>query len=182
MNRRALLVSVLILAGLLVYAWVAVRDDERERVERWQEGERIFTAARETVDSLEISGRGREIRFEHGAGGWEAPPGEEAVRAEQVPEVLYSWSLARFLVYVDEEPENLSGYGLDPPRYRLVATTEGGARHTLSLGADSSLATALGTYVLVDDRPEVVLLEAGIWNLISEIDLALGFEPETPEP
>ena len=135
-----------------------------------------------SIDSVEIEGRGRQRRFRRGAEGWVALGGEGAEVTEQVAEVLYNWSLIRFLVYVDEEPEKLSNYGLDPPRYRLVATAEGGERHTLVLGEDSRLATALGAYALVDDRPQVVLLEAGVWALIDEIDLALGFEPESPEP
>ena len=182
MNRRVLLAALLILAGLLVYAWFAVQKDARKLAERWQEGERVFSVARESIDSVEIEGRGRHLRFRRGAEGWEALGGEGAEVTEQVPEVLYDWSLLRFLVYVDEEPENLSNYGLDPPRYRLEATAEGGGHHTLALGEDSTLATALGAYALVDDRPQVVLLEAGVWALIDEIDLALGFEPESREP
>jgi hypothetical protein len=178
MNRRALLIALLLLAGLLVYAWFALKGDARELEERWQEGERVFAVPRETVESLEVRGRGLVARYRRGTEGWEMAEGGGADRPEQAPEVLYSWSLLRFLVYVDEDPANLASFGLDPPRYRVEATTRDGGRHTLSLGSDSTLATALGTYVLVDDRPEVLLLEAGAWSLAEELDLALGLDPE----
>jgi hypothetical protein len=175
MSRRTLILALLVLLALAVYAWISLRQEEQARAGRFEQGDRVFSAARESLESLELGGPdGRRAEFRRGEGGWEAVGAGAEVPADRVPEVLYAWSMVRFLIYVEEEPGDLSPYGLEPPRYRLAATSRDGVRHALTIGSDSTLSTALGTYARVDDIPAVVVLDVAIWSLIEELEVAFG--------
>ena len=78
---------------------------------------------------------------------------------------LQSIQFSRVREFVDENPDSLKFYGLDPPKLKLILESEKGQIHTLSLGNPKE---EKGYFCKINDSKNIVLADARLFATLSQ--------------
>ena len=78
---------------------------------------------------------------------------------------LQSIQFSRVREFVDENPDSLKPYGLDPPKLKLILESEKGQIHTLSLGNPKE---EKGYFCKINDSKNIVLADAKLFDTLSQ--------------
>ncbi len=109
---------------------------------------------------------GEDIVIEHPQEGkWDAvglPPGKTSF--VKLMELLVLLKKGEIKAFVDEDPQDLEGYGLDRPRVELVFTDDKGAKHTLLFGKRDKVRR--GFFAKRGSQKFVFVLEEEVMNRI----------------
>ena len=78
---------------------------------------------------------------------------------------LQSIQFSRVREFVDENPDSLKPYGLNPPKLKLILESEKGEIHTLSLGNPKE---ENGYFCKINDSKNIVLADARLFATLSQ--------------
>ena len=78
---------------------------------------------------------------------------------------LQSIQFSRVREFVDENPDSLKSYGLNPPKLKLILESEKGQIHTLSLGNPKE---EKGYFCKINDSKNIVLADARLFATLSQ--------------
>ena len=120
------------------------------------------------VDKLEVNTNGQSIRAELPMQGkWEITrPIKTRADVVKIMELLSKLSEGEIKAFIEEEPRDLTLYGLNPPKAELSLSTGGDNKGvTILLFGDKDIKKR-GIYVKYKDAPNVFLLEEDVWDIV----------------
>jgi len=155
---------VLIFLGSYYYYFEVARKERLEEARK--EAKRLFDVSREDIQALELTGKSRDdLRLERD-GQWKIvkPVATEADEASLSGflGILASLSMDRS---VEESPESLEPFGLEPPVLR-IRFQQGDRWHEILLGDENPLKD--GRYGRMDNDTSVFLVARSDWNILDK--------------
>lgn len=164
MNLRftfSLLFLFIVIGGLVAVTQVLRTTDEIETRER------LYRISSSELVQIDIKAKQNEITFEKKDNDWFIQESEtsEEVKVDQerwggVPFLVGGPQVVRDLPEDEDEPRDLSEYGLAPPEHRIVLTLLGGRIVEVQLGAETP--TKDGVYVKLSDSTDLFVVH-GSW-------------------
>lgn len=104
------------------------------------------------VQGFQIERPGDVVSVERKDGSWKISPGDFAADSNTVRTYLSSMRTVRAVEFPDDQPGDLSVYGLDSPRLRVRIRLSGSEERTIEFGDELANKSS---YVRVGDRPGV---------------------------
>ena len=155
MQRVTLLVLTILALGLGAFVYFYEIRGKPEPGAEQDSRTRLFDIDKDSVDRVEVENERGTFVFTRDGGGW-LLDGTPPVPADStaVEDVVFALNALR-VDQVLEEPEDLSVYGLDTPRFE-VTVSSGAEHHRLVVGDDTPFGGK--TYVLAGDDPAVKLV------------------------
>jgi hypothetical protein len=164
MNLRftfSLLFLFIVIGGLVAVTQVLRTSDEIETRER------LYRISSSELVQIDIKSKQNEITFEKKDGDWfiQASEAIEEVEVDQerwggVPFLLGGPQVVRNLPEDEDDPRDLSEYGLAPPEHRIMMTLLGGRVVEVHLGVETP--TKDGVYVKLSDAGDLFVVH-GSW-------------------
>lgn len=156
-RRTALLALLVALVGGF-YWWYEVQGS-KSRHEAAEERLRVLKIEPQAVSAVALKREGLELRAVRRDGRWVlTKPIETGADQEAVNRLLKEASRAKRISVIEEKPQDLKPYGLDPPRLHIVLSSEEGAS-AVDIGSRSP--TGRGVYAVAGPSGPVVLIERG---------------------
>lgn len=133
-----------------------------------------------SIQRIQIIREEKSLEFKKTGAVWEISGGIRAQGdKDAIMNFLQSVQFSRVREFVDENPDSLKPYGLNPPKLKLVL--ENDETHTLSLG---NLKEGKGYFAQINDSKNIVLIDTRLFETLSQKTVAfldkklLEFEEE----
>lgn len=169
-SRRVVFLGLL--AGLLGgYTYVTTPEHKPLTTQNQQQkAERpVFDFNPEKVTEVEVFFDGQRLVGRRTAEGWKRDQSGEPLPSTVVDDFLVALTRLVDLGSVESKPEELSEYGLKPPKTQIAVQVEGVEPQTLALGKHNPVNTSL--YALVNQSQQVILVGSVIsWDLRKLMD------------
>lgn len=119
-----------------------------------------------SIQRIQIIREKNPLEFKKTADTWELS-GDIRARGDKdaVMNFLQSIQFSRVREFVDESPDSLEPYGLNPPKLKLVLENEKGETHTLALG---NLKEGKGYFSKINDSKNIVLADSQLFEKLSQ--------------
>lgn len=108
-------------------------------------------------DSLEFKSNGEKWRV---SGDIEAQGDKSSIM-----KFLQSIQLSRVREFINETPDSLKPYGLNPPRLKLILENDSGTAHTLTVGNAKG---DKGYFGKINDSANIILVEPALFDTLSK--------------
>jgi len=162
MKFKNTLILGLIFVALLAYVYFYEIKGGKKREEQREKASRVLVFEKEDVTKLSIERGDQAIRCEKTNDHWKiTSPVETEGDRYSIEGVISSVRNAKIERVVAEQPEDLSGYGLDPPRSKIILTFKDGNSDTLFVGEKNPTGTY--AFVRVNDDPRVLLGSSSLY-------------------
>ncbi len=169
-SRRVMMLGLL--AGLLGgYTYMTTPEQKTPATQtQQQKAERpVFDFNPEKVTQVDVVFDGQHLVGKRTAEGWKREQSGEPLPSTVVDDFLTSLTHLVDLGRVESKPEELSEYGLKPPKTQIAVQVEGAEPQTLTLGKHNPVNTSL--YALVNQSQQVILIGSVIsWDLRKLMD------------
>ena len=169
-SRRVVVLGLL--AGLLGgYTYVTTPEQKTPVTQsQQQKAERqVFDFNPEKVTQVDVVFDGQHLIGKRTPEGWKRDQSGEPLPSTVVDDFLVSLTRLVDLGSVEGKPEELSEYGLKPPKTQIAVQVEGAEPQTLALGKHNPVNTSL--YALVNKSQQVILVGSVIsWDLRKLMD------------
>jgi hypothetical protein len=169
-SRRVIVLGLL--AGLLGgYTYVTTPEQKTLATQaQQQKTERpVFDFNPEKVTQLDVVFDGQHLVGRRTPEGWKREQSGEPLPSTVVDDFLAALTHLVDLGGVEGKPEELSEYGLKPPKTHIAVQVEGAGTQTLALGKHNPVNTSL--YALVNQSQQVILVGSVIsWDLRKLMD------------
>ena len=119
-----------------------------------------------SIQRIQILREGNPLEFKKTGEAWEIS-GDIRARGNKdaIMNFLQSIQFSRVREFVDEKPDSLESYGLNPPALKLTLENEKGETHTLSIGHPKE---GKGYFSKVNDSKNIVLADTRIFETLSQ--------------
>jgi hypothetical protein len=181
-SRRVVTLGVL---ALLLGGYTYVTTPEQKLLAtqtRPQQKERpIFEFNPERVSQLDVLFDGQRLSGKRTPEGWKRGQDGEPLPSAVVDDFLAALVRLVDLGDVEGKPEELSEYGLKPPKTQISVQVEGVGTQTLALGKHNPVSTSL--YALVNQSQQVILVGSVVsWDLRKLMDAVKSLEAVQQTP
>lgn len=151
-----------------VYRVVADARAEADRDEYYFREKKIVYFKPFEVDKIEVAVNGQAMRAELPMQGrWEiTKPIKTRADVVKIMELLSNLSDGEVKAFIDEEPKDLSLYGLNPPKAELSIWESGDKDNATTLLFGDKDIKKRGVYAKHRDAPNVFLLEEDLWDIV----------------
>lgn len=175
-SRRVMVLGVLaLLLGGYTYLTTPTQNRLTTQTQQQKQERRIFEFSAEKITKLEVVFDGQHLVGKRTAEGWQREHNGEPLPSAVVDDFLASLTSLVDLGNVEGKPEELSEYGLKPPKTHISLHVEGAGTQTLVLGKHNPVNTSL--YALVNQSQQVILVGSVIsWDLRKLMDAAKSLE------
>jgi len=165
MQTKPVLLLLVLALGLGAYVYFYEIQGAEKREEAKDAEKQLFNLASSDLKSLQVENDNGLFVFERRNDlWWLTKPLETEADSNGLDDVLFALNHMRFSKVVDENPSDLSAFGLDAPRYRVTATTNEGTQ-SLSVGDQAPIGREV--YIGRSDDTRVFLTKTAF-------DLKLG--------
>ena len=175
-SRRVMILGVLALL-LGGYTYVTTPEQKLPAAHaRQQQKERpIFEFHPEKVSQLDVIFDGQHLVGKRTPEGWQQAQSGEPLPSAVVDDFLAALVRLVDLGGVEGKPEDLSDYGLKPPKTQISVQVDGAGTQTLALGKHNPVSTSL--YALVNQSQNVILVGSIVsWDLRKLMDAVKSLE------
>jgi hypothetical protein len=180
-SRRVMILGVLaLLLGGYTYTTTPKQTRFASQTQQKQEHP-IFAFNSEKITQLDIVFDGQQLTGKRTPEGWKREQSGEPLPSAVVDDFLTALTKLVDLGSVEGKPEELSEFGLKPPKTSITVHVEGTEPQTLALGKHNPVNTSL--YALVNQSQQVILVGSVIsWDLRKLMDAVKSLEatPQTP--
>jgi hypothetical protein len=181
-SRRVMILGVLaLLLGGYTYTTTPKQNRLASQTPQQKQEHPIFEFNSEKITQLDIVFDGQQLSGKRTPEGWKREQSGEPLPSAVVDDFLTALTKLVDLGGVEGKPEELSEFGLKPPKTHITVHVEGTGPQTLALGKHNPANTSL--YALVNQSPQVILVGSVIsWDLRKLMDAVKSLEatPQTP--
>jgi hypothetical protein len=180
-SRRVMILGVLALL-LGGYTYTTTPKQNRLASQTQQQQERpIFEFSAEKITQFDVVFDGQQLSGKRTPEGWKREQSGELLPSAIVDDFLTALTKLVDLGGVEGQPEELSEFGLKPPKTHITVHVEGAGPQTLALGKHNPVNTSL--YALVNQSPQVILVGSVIsWDLRKLMDAVKSLEAAQQTP
>jgi hypothetical protein len=158
--RAGPVIAVLLLAGLVLYAWRSEFHDAAGKKKAEETKDRALPFERDTLRAFTVTSVGRSIHVQKEGENWTiTDPAVGAADKEAVEGVLSSLEFARVERRLGADADR-KAFGLDPALLQIKIETAGGPDRALLLGQTNPIGGAY--YAVLPDGREVGLVSASV--------------------
>ena len=161
-----------LLAGLLGgYTYITTPEQKTPVTQTQQQKSEhpVFDFNPEKVTQVDVVFDGQHLIGKRTPEGWRHDQSGEPLPSAMVDDFLVSLARLVDLGSVEGKPEELSEYGLKPPKTQITVQVEGAEPQSLALGKHNPVNTSL--YALVNQSQQVILVGSVIsWDLRKLMD------------
>ena len=181
-SRRVMILGVLaLLLGGYTYTTTPKQNRLASQTQQQKQEHPIFEFSSEKITQLDIVFDGQQLIGKRTPEGWKREQSGEPLPSAVVDDFLTSLTNLVDLGNVEGKPEELSEYGLKPPKTHISVQVEGTGPQTLALGKHNPVNTSL--YALVNQSPQVILVGSVIsWDLRKLMDAVKSLEAAQQTP
>lgn len=181
-SRRVAILGVLaLLLGGYTYVTTPERKLLSSQAQQQKQERPIFEFNPEKITQLDVVFDGQHLVGKRTPEGWKREQSEEPLPSAVVDDFLTALARLVDLGDVESKPEELSEYGLKPPKTQISVHVEGGGTQTLALGNHNPVNTSL--YALVNQSQQVILVGSVIsWDLRKLMDAVKSLEAVQQTP
>lgn len=181
-SRRVVILGVLALfLGGYTYVTTPERKLLASQTQQQKQERPVFEFDPEKITQLDVVFDGQHLVGKRTAEGWKREQSEEPLPSAVVDDFLVALSRLVNLGDIEGKPEELSEYGLKPPKTQISVHVEGGGTQTLALGKHNPVNTSL--YALVNQSQQVILVGSVIsWDLRKLMDAVKSLEAAQQMP
>lgn len=160
------ILPTLIALGAFILVFAYYQYFQKEKLAKEDQKTHIWQEDQNKITEIEISGENQAIKIKRKGSTWDiASPIEYPANSYTIDTILSNFSSPEVNGLVEENPKDLSIYGLDPPVKNITLTTDEGVSRALSLGYSAPLGK--GYYVLDQDTKKVYTMAASLWSEVS---------------
>jgi len=164
------ILPTLIALGLFISVFSYYQYFQKEKASEEAKENLIWQEDQNKITEINIIGENTSITIKRNGTTWDiTSPIEYPANSYTIETMLSRFSSPKSNGFVEEEPEDLSVYGLNTPAKSITLTDDTGNSKTLSLGNTAPL--GMGYYVLDKDTKKVYTMDASLWD---EIDLEVN--------
>ena len=181
-SRRVMFLGALaLLLGGYTYVTTPTQTRLASQTQQGKQERPIFEFSAEKIRQIDIIFDEQHLIGKRTSEGWKREQSGEPLPSTIVDDFLTSLTSLVDLGNVEGKPEDLSEYGLKPPKTQISLQVEGAGSQTLILGKHNPVNTSL--YALVNESPQVILVGAVIsWDLRKLMDAAKSLEAAQQTP
>jgi len=181
-SRRVILLGVLaLLLGGYTYTTTPKQNPLASQTQQQKQERPIFEFSSEKITQIEVVFDGQHLVGKRTAEGWKREQNGEPLPSAVVDDFLTTLTTLVNLGNVEGKPEDLSEYGLKPPKTHISIQVEGAGTQTLALGKHNPVNTSL--YAFVNQSQQVILVGSVIsWDLRKLMDAAKSLEAAQQMP
>lgn len=161
------ILPTLIALGLFIAVFAYYQYFQKEKLTEETKETLIWQEEQNKITEIDILGEDQSIKIKRNGTTWDiASPIEYPANSYTIETILSRFSSPKSNGLVEENPKDLSVYGLNAPSKSITLTDDAGSSNTLSLGNTAPLGK--GYYVLDNNAKKVYTMNASLWD---EIDL-----------
>ena len=181
-SRRVMILGVLALfLGGYTYVTAPTQKLLASQTQQQKQERPIFEFSSEKITQLDVVFDGQRLVGKRTPEGSKREQSGEPLPSVVVDDFLTSLTTLVNLGNVEGKPEELSEYGLKPPKTQITVHLEGAGIQTLALGRHNPVNTSL--YALVNQSQQVILVGSVIsWDLRKLMDAAKSLEAARQMP